>query len=275
MTGDNVVKKSIILTALFIIATLLLGCAQQAYTPVEPKPRPEPEPEQEMEQEAPEPEVEPAPEPEEKPEPKDEGLSYNFEALPEEEQRKIKQARNLLDEARDREENYFFRYSGPGVTQSDVWVKGDLMKRSIMRPTEVDKFNPYNMVYLNRATLKAEGWCETTKVTCYEGKGPFPESFAENNNIKTPKDWILELDNDFRWALDNKIGDQLYHIIDYNFPDKTIRLYVNDFRGWPARVEVYDGKSKIDSVITKGADVTYIYDDMDIGGVSDDDVIAG
>ncbi len=200
--------------------------------------------------------------------------SYNLESLPRDEQIKVKLVRNLLEEARDREENYFFRYSSPDITQTDVWVRGDMIKRSIRRANELDKYNTYNMVYMNTATLKAEGYCETTKAKCWEGHGPFTETFLEWD-IKTPKDWVLELGDDFRWALDNKIGDQLYHIIDYPQPDRTVRVYVNDYRGWPARVEIYPPGVKIDSIITEHAEETYLYDDMDIGGVSEADVTPG
>ncbi|MBU2560668.1 MAG: hypothetical protein KKD17_00060 [Nanoarchaeota archaeon] len=263
--------KRMVLISLIIISMLVFGCAQQMPAapeevgpgPVQEEPVAEAEPEPQPAEEAAEPaEAEPVEEP----------AGYNLDALPKVEQTKIKSIRRLLDEARQREENYFFRYTAPGVAQSDVWVKGDLMKRSIIRADKVDIFNKYNMVYLNRATLKAEGYCETTKSSCPEGKGPFAENFARRNNIKTPKDWLLELDNNFRWALDNKVGNQLYHIIDYNMEDKVIRVYVNDYKGWPARVEVYNGKTRIDSVITNTADAQYIYDDLDIGGVSDDDV---
>ncbi|MBW2971867.1 hypothetical protein KY359_02425 [Candidatus Woesearchaeota archaeon] len=263
-----------LLISVMIVSMLVFGCAQQQPAPkIEPDVEMEPEPEQEVEPVA---EPEPEPEVDEEPEPEaEEPEEYNLESLPKAEQSRIKSIRALLDEARGREENYFFRYTGPGVTQSDVWVKGDLMKRSIIMEAKVDKYNPYNMVYMNRNTLTAAGYCEARKASCPDGKGPFTESFSKRNNIKTPKEWILELDNNFRWALDNKIGDQLYHIIDYNMDDKVVRLYVNNYRGWPARVEIYRGKTKIDSVITKGADDNYIYDDMNIGGVSDDDVTPG
>ena len=112
---------------------------------------------------------------------------------------------------------------------------------------------------------------QTTKSKCWQGKGPFDESYSKWN-LKTPKDWALELGDNFRWVLDNKISDQLYHIIDYEKDGMTIRVYVNDYKGWPYRVDVYSG-SNIESITTKRALETYLYDDMDIGGVSEDDVI--
>jgi len=180
-----------------------------------------------------------------------------------------------MSEARNREENYFFRYTSPDILQTDVWVKGNHMKRTILRYDQVDKYNTYNMVYLNRESLIAEGYCETTKAKCFEGHGPFTETYSKWN-IKTPKDWLLELDDDFVWSLDNKISDQLYHIVDYHKDGNIIRVYVNDYRGWPARVEIYEDEGQsLDSLPTGKPDKTYIYDDMDIGGVTDDDVTPG
>jgi hypothetical protein len=267
-------RKPIItaILAVMLITLLLFGCATQ-YQVTEPEVEEEPvELEEEVEETEPEPEevVEPEPEDEEE----SEDTDYNFESLPKDQQRRVKMVRNLLDEARDRDENYFFRYSSPSITQTDVWVKGDVLKRTIKRDTELDKYNTYNMVYLNQKTLKAEGYCETSKAKCWEGHGPFKETFSKWD-IKTPKDWVMELDNDFTWRLDNKISDQLYHIIDYRLEDKTIRVYVNDYRGWPGKVEVYPPNIKVDSIVTKAALEVYLYDDMDIGGVTDDDVTPG
>lgn len=196
---------------------------------------------------------------------------YTFEALPKEQQRKIKLIRNLLTETANREENYFYRYSGPGILQTDVWVKGNVIKRSIIRETEVDKFKQYNMVYLYKDRKQAWGYCETTKSKCWMGKGPFDETYNKWL-MKTPKDWVLELGDEFTWALDNKIGDQLYHIVDFRENGKTTRVYVNDYRGIPYRVEIYNKVASIDSISLGTADEEYLYDDMDIGGVSDDDV---
>jgi hypothetical protein len=272
------VKQKIILASLMIIALLLAGCAvqqpgvpsqgQETEAPAEPEPAevtgPEPQPEKEP-AEMLEPEPEPEPEPE---------SSYNFESLPKDQQRKIKLVRNLLEEARTKDENYFFRYTGPGIAQTDVWVKGNMIKRQVYRPAELDKFTTYNMVYMNRDTLDAKGYCETSKAKCWKGHGPFTESYNKWM-IKTPKDWALEFGDDFTWALDNKIGDQLYHIVDFRKDGKTIRMYVNDYRGIPSRVEIYNRVTPIDSIITGTADETHLYDDMDIGGVSDDDVTPG
>lgn len=262
-------NKMLMIISVLLITTLIFGCAVQQQ-PVTPEPQ-DSEPEEEQEIEVPEPEPveeEPAVEPEE------EETDYNFESLPKDQQRKIKMIRNLLDEARERDENYFYRHSSPSITQIDVWVKGDMIKRSILRENELDKSKTYNMVYLNRATLKAEGYCETTKSSCFEGHGPFSETFSKWK-IKTPKDWIMELGDDFTWTLDNKISDQLYHIIDYKMEDKVVRVYVNDYRGWPGRVEVYPSGMTIDSVRTSAALEVYLFDDMDIGGVNDDDVTPG
>jgi hypothetical protein len=196
---------------------------------------------------------------------------YNryFESLSMDEKRKIKSIRKLLAQARESDENYFFRYSGPGILQTDVWVKDNMIKRSIHRADELDKFKTYNMVYLNSETETAEGYCETTKSKCFEGHGPFKETF-DKWLIKTPKDWALELGDNFVWRLDNRVSDQLYHIIDYSKDGKTIRVHVHNYKGWPGKVEIFNSK-KVDS-ITMTANVKYLYDDMDIGGVSDDDV---
>ena len=201
--------------------------------------------------------------------------TYSIESLSKEEQMKIKLVRSLLDDAKKSEENYFFRYSAPRILQTDVWVKGDIVKRAIIRPDEVDKFNTYNMVYLNQVTLKAEAYCETTKAKCWKGHGPFPEAYSKWD-IKTPKEWVLDIEDNFRWVLDNRIAGQLYHIIDYEKDGQTIRVFVNDYKGWPGRVEVYDEVGiDINSITFNDAKEIYIYNDMDINGVSDDDVTPG
>lgn len=188
-----------------------------------------------------------------------------IESLPASDQAKIKLVRKILATARTTEENYFFRYSDPAIMQEDVWVRGDVMKRTIMDYDEVTKQNPYNMVYLFKDTETAEGYCETRKAQCWEGKGPFPERY-EHRTIKTPKDWVLELGDDFTWALDNKIADQLYHIIDYNKDGLNIRVWVNDYKGWPYKVEIREDNPSGELI------EMYLYDDMDIGGVTADDV---
>jgi hypothetical protein len=273
-------KKIMILFAILVLMMTALGCAvqQQATEGIGQQSTEQEAEDTRTVEEVLEPN-EPAPPKVIKPDPQetkaDKGVSaessYNFEALPKDHQRKIKLVRNLLAEARSKEENYFYRYTGPGILQTDVWVKGSILKRTILRYDDLDKFKTYNMVYLDRNALTAKGYCETTKSKCWKGKGPFPESYSKWL-IKTPKDWVLELDDNFYWALDNKISDQLYHIVDYKKNGKTIRVYVNDYRGIPGRVEVFNRVTPLDSIITGRADETYIYDDMDIGGVSDDDV---
>jgi hypothetical protein len=201
---------------------------------------------------------------------------YDFESMTREQQLKIKLVRKLLASARTSNENYFFRYSDNKVLQSDVWVNGDMVKRAILRLDEVDKTHTYNMVYMNKKTLAAQGYCETTKSACPKGHGPFDETY-DTWKIKTPKDWITEVGDEFYWTLDNKVADVLYHIIDYKRTDgTTLRLYINDYKGWPGKVEVFP-KGKVDSIPGQGMKPleTYVYDDMDIGGVSEDDVKPG
>jgi len=262
--------KSIFAAIILTLILVVSGCAIQQQLPEEKPVEQEPAPVVQQEKPVETPQVV---EEQPKEEPKgDDG--YNLEALPRDQQLKIKLVRKLLDEARAREENYFFRYSGPGILQTDVWVKGDMMKRAMIRLDEVDKLHPYNMVYLDMSKKTAEAYCETTKSVCPQGHGPFPENYAKWK-VKTPKEWIVGLDNDFLWALDNKIADQLYHIVDYSKDGKTTRVYVNDYKGWPARVQIHSGKPA-DSIIKSSSILEdYNYDDMDIGGVSDDDVTPG
>jgi hypothetical protein len=198
---------------------------------------------------------------------------YNFDQLPMDQQRKIKSIRTLLKTARENEEDYFFRYSGPGIVQTDVWVKGNVQKRSILRLDEVDKYHQYNIVYLYKDTKKAEGYCETTKSACPNGHGPFPESY-DKWYVKTPKDWVVDLGDNFYWALDNKIDDVLYHIIDYRADGKTTRVYVRDYKGWPGKIEIHSTE-KPDSINAKSISAEYTYDDMDVSGISDDAVTPG
>jgi hypothetical protein len=265
-------KKTAILTFLIIAAMLIAGCASQQ-VPVQPVAQEEQTPAEEVQApvEQPEQPAEPAEETPAEEAPEEDTSGYNFDALPTDQQRRITQVRKLMDAARKSDENYFYRYSAPGISQTDVWVKGDLMKRSILRLDEVDKFHTYNMVYLDRVTFKAQGYCETTKSSCPNGHGPFTEEFSKRK-LKTPKDWLLELDNNFYWVLDNKIGDQLYHIIDYRRSDGTsLRLFINNYKGWPARIQTHS-TLKPDSLTPKTVTAEYLYDDMDIGGVSDEDV---
>jgi hypothetical protein len=263
--------KKIILPIFITILLFLAGCAvqQQTVDSLDGEPA-EIQVEEPEVQEEPEPEPEPEPVEQEPEQEKDDYLEY----LSKEEQRKIKLIRNLMDEARNRQENYFFRYSDPDVLQNDVWVKGNVIKRAMIRPDEVDTFNPYNMVYLYPASGKAEAYCETTKASCPEGHGPFTETYSKWE-VKTPKDWLLELGDDFTFILNNKISDQLYHIIDYydHEAGKTTRVYINDYKGWPARVQIFY-TTDINS-IGDVPDERWLYDDMNIGGVSDDDVTPG
>lgn len=269
-------NNKMILGIIFLISLVIMGCGEQK------QPIKDVNPSQEYtdsllevhEAEEPEPKQEHITKPTvDEPEQELDTNGYNFDSFSREEQSKIKLVRKLLDQARTSDENYFFRYSGPDVLQTDVWVKGNKLKRSIHRDNELDKYKTYNMVYMNRDSLIAKGYCETTKSKCFEGNGPFTETFSKWN-IKTPKDWVMDLDDDFRWALDNKISDQLYHIIDYNKDGQTIRVYVNDYKGWPYRVEIHPG-TNLDSITTRTAEEMHLYDDMDIGGVSDDDVTPG
>jgi hypothetical protein len=268
--------RRMLLAILVLIMLLVFGCAVQQQpseqtTTEQPAEEPEEQP-AEPELAAPKTTTKTAePEPAEE-QPAEETGGYNLESMPIEQQRKIKYVRKLLDEARAAKENYFFRYSGPGVLQSDVWVKGDLLKRSMIRLDDVDIFKPYNMVYLNRGNGKAEAYCETTKASCPKGHGPATESFSKWN-IKTPKDWLLELDNNFYFALDNKIDDVLYHIIDYRKDGKAIRLYIRDYKGWPGKVEVHNTETPDSLTPSKSILEEYVYDDMDVSGISDEDVV--
>jgi len=273
--GDNMDKRWALIL-LIVTAFLVVGCSNQ----VQPAPQNEVvpketavQPQQPVQEQVQAP-VETATEPAAQETTPEDSNAYNFEQLPIDEQRKIKFVRTLLKSARDSNENYFFRYSGQGVLQTDVWVKGNIEKRAIIRIDEVDTFHTYNMVYMDRTTKKAEGYCETRKAVCPKGPGPFPESYSKWY-VKTPKDWTVELGDDFYWALDNKIADVLYHIIDYRENGKTTRVYVRDYKGLPGRVEVY-GTTNPDSIIQgKGMLEQYIYDDMNIGGVSDDEITPG
>jgi hypothetical protein len=275
MAGDLMEKKTIC-AILVLMMMLVLGCAVQQQAPEQVAAE---QPAEDIPTEQPV-EAEPATtktttttkttEPAEE-QPAEEPSGYDFDSLPMDQQRKIKYVRKLMDEARAREENYFFRYSGPGVLQTDVWVKGDMMKRAMVRLDEVDIYHPYNMAYLDLATGKAEAYCETTKAQCPKGHGPATESFSKWK-VKTPKDWLLELDNNFYWALDNKIDDVLYHIIDYRKDGKATRLYIRDYKGWPGRVEVHNTERPDSVSPSKTLVEQYVYDDMDVSGISDEDV---
>ncbi len=259
-------EKKILLFIIAILSMLLVGCgAKTEIQPVEIEETVDVNEDAEKEQPAPAVKETVTAPVEEEPA-KEETTGYNLESLPRDQQLKIKLVRNLMAEAREREENYFFRYSGPGVTQTELWVKGDKMKRQFIRPDKVDKLNPYNMVYMDQITKIAKGYCETTKSVCPNGNGPFSETYSKWD-VKTPKDWLAELDDNFLWALDNKVSDVLYHIIDYQKDGKLMRVYINDYKGWPAKIEMYSGDN-INTPIT----TTHFYDDMNIGGVSDDDV---
>ena len=253
-----------------LLFVAIVGCTNYQPAPIHPQ---EPAPVEQEVQEVPvaEPESPQVPKVQPKVEspPEVTPVESSFEQLPIEQQRKIKFVRKLIDDARAREENYFFRYSDENILQTDVWAKGNVVKRAMIRLDEVDKSKPYNIVYLYQITKTAQAYCETTKSACPLGHGPGTESFSKWN-IKTPKDWLLELDNDFLWTLDNKVNDVLYHIIDFKKDGKLVRVYINDYQGWPGKVEIR-ATTDPDSKIT----AEYVYDDMDIGGVSDEDVTPG
>jgi hypothetical protein len=266
--------KRIITAILVLIMIFAFGCATQQQPTEQPTEEPPAETAAEETQAEPEPaatKTTKQPEPAAEETPAEDTSGYNFDSLPMDQQRKIKYVRKLMDAARTTEENYFFRYSGPGVVQTDVWVKGNMIKRAMIRLDDVDVFNPYNMVYLNRDNGKAEAYCETTKAQCPKGHGPATESYSKWK-VKTPKDWLLELDNNFYFALDNKVNDVLYHIIDYRKDGKAIRLYIRDYKGWPGKVEIHNTEKPDSLQPSKTIAEQYIYDDMDVGGVSDEDV---
>lgn len=186
---------------------------------------------------------------------------------------KINSVRRLAQEALKREENYFYRYSGPGTLQNEFWVKGDQIKTQIYEPNKLDKFTKYNMVFIDRAKGTAQGYCEPAgKGKCWGGHGPFTETVVKNMR-KTPKDWLEELGDEFHYAAQNKINDVLYYIVDYATEDGLYRVYLESWRGWPSRVELYKTGKPGEPGLDAKPDQRWLYDDMDVGSVAEDDVI--
>ncbi|MFC1722685.1 hypothetical protein ACFL0V_00955 [Nanoarchaeota archaeon] len=225
---------------------------------VEEEPEPEPEPEVVFE---PEPEVEEEPELSE--------YEQYLEGLSAPERSKIVGVRQLVEEALEREENLFYRYTDDKILQDEYWVRGDKIKLQFLEPDELDKFTTYNLVYIDRGTGKAEGYCETGgESRCWAGHGPFEETTSRLR--RTPKDWIKELGVEFAYSSQNKINDVIYYIIDYKTDDGLYRVWIEGWKGWPTRVELHkDGNTETDP------DVRWMYTHMDIGGTSEDDVVPG
>ncbi len=231
--------------------------------PVPQEPSASTEPETQTEQ-SPDTEVqEPAPE-----ETKDKYQDY-VDSLSAPERTKLKVVRQLVQKALNSEENYFYRYSTPTVLQREFWVRGDKMKIQFLDADRVDKFNYYNMVFLDLSKGTIEGYCETGgKAKCWKGHGPFPET-ANHYRLKTPKDWLKEFGDEFRYASQNKIRDVLYYIVDYDRDDGVYRVWINSWKGWPYRIEFFRDRNPAEG---KKPDKRWVYEDMDIGAVMEEDV---
>ncbi|MFH1063605.1 MAG: hypothetical protein V1729_00830 [Candidatus Woesearchaeota archaeon] len=222
--------------------------------------------------------LEPEPEPEVEIEPEPQSQGQDAEDVQEKvyqeylaklsasDRRMSKIVRTLVQKAMVTEENYFYRYSGPKRQQIEFWVKGDEMKVQILEPIQLDMSNLYNMVYLDRKSGKAEGYCETAgKSTCWKGHGPFSET-VEANIKMTPKDWLLKLGDRPYFASQNTIDGVLYYIVDYPTDDGIYRVTLGNWKGWPREVALY--KTNKPSQTVK-ADDSWLYEHMELGVVGD------
>ncbi|HII72477.1 TPA: hypothetical protein HA265_07010 [Candidatus Woesearchaeota archaeon] len=292
-------KKTLLVICLFLIGLMVVACAPQirceapskiidnrccvdsndndvcdSKEMTSPKTQQPPEDEAQAEpEETPEPEMEAEPEPEPQAEPEDDTQSYEkyLEGLTAPERTRINTVRKLIQEASEREENYFYRYSGPGVMQQEFWIKGNKMKTQIREPVTLDKNVVYNMVYIDLDKGTAAGYCETGgKAKCWEGHGPFTETV--NKNIrKTPKDWLLELGDEFMYKEQNKLNDVVYYEVHYMTDDGLYRVLIENWKGWPFRIELYKNGVYVENEY----DSRWYYEDLDIGAVLDNDLTPG
>ncbi|MFQ5474281.1 MAG: hypothetical protein ACE5DM_00425 [Candidatus Nanoarchaeia archaeon] len=254
--------KKILLVFLVLVTVAILGC-QPAAQPVEPQPEPAPE------VEAPEPTPAPEPEPiEEEPlvvEPEDDG--YNWDKISKSEQREILAIRKAMDKALDKEENYYYLYTGPDQFQYGYTVKGSKMRILFLNEQKLDKMNTKNVAYLNLDKNTAGVYCEHKNMNfCYDGPGSWPASVSEYKT-KTPKEWLESLGQDFRYQFDDSISGVSYHIIDYTVDGKLTRAWVDSWLGYPMRIDFHPDMSA-ESEPTK----SYLFEDMEVGGFTEDDV---
>ena len=259
--------KKLFVLLMVIILVFAVGCAQKVTVAPEPVPVEEPEP-------APVEEPEPAPveEPEEEesliveePEELDDG--YDWDSIPRSEQREIKNIREAMEKAMGKDENYFYRYTGPDQYQYEYWVKGDKLKIQVLEEDQIDKTTIKNVVVLDRSDESAEWYCEHSNMNfCYSGPGPWPAVYAEFYR-PTAKEWLSELGPDFRYRYDDTISGVSYSIIDYEKDGRLVRVWIDGWNGFPLQIDFHPDMDS-ESEPTE----SYKFEDMDLSVVDDDDV---
>ncbi|MBU0461907.1 MAG: hypothetical protein KJ574_04955 [Nanoarchaeota archaeon] len=265
---EGMINK-IILTILVLLVVFAVGCAQKVVVNQQPAPvAPETPttPEEQTPVETPETPVEQEPASPIVETPPTETDDYNWNSIPKAEQRQITSIRKAMDKALGKQENYFYRYTGPDQYQFEYWVKGDKIKIQAVEPVKLDKTTTKDMVYLDREKKTASWYCEHSNMNfCYSGPGPWPAVYSEFIR-KTPKEWLEELGQNFRYRFTDNIDGVSYQVIDFTKDGKLVRVWLNSWDGNPLKIDFHPD---LDSESEPTA--SYLFEDME-SGLSDDDV---
>ncbi|MFC1755368.1 hypothetical protein ACFL96_18590 [Thermoproteota archaeon] len=192
---------------------------------------------------------------------------YDWESIPRSERREIESIRKAMDKAVSRDEDYFYRYTGPDQYQHEYWVKGDNLKIQVLEQDLLDKTTIKNVVILDRSDESAAWYCEHDNMNfCFSGKGPWPAVYSEFYRA-TPKEWLAELGQNFRYMFDDKISGVTYNIIDYTVDGKLIRAWIDSWNGYPLQIDFHSDLDP-ESEPTE----SYKFEDLDMSSVSESDV---
>ena len=155
-------------------------------------------------------------------------------------------------------EEYSYKHTGPDQHQFPYWIKGDKVKIIVLDHSKLSNTVTKNVVYLNKKADVGEWYCEAPRPnSCVEGHGPFGYVTFDEYYRKSPRDWLLELGQDFKHVHDERIHGYTHSVVDFDVDGEIFRVWINTWNGLIIRIEHY-----ADSNFRKEPIARYLFEDV-------------
>ena len=148
------------------------------------------------------------------------------------------EVKSLIDKTKEIT-NYMYFFDASEVGSYEVWRKDNLVKKVYSEPVKLGKESYYNEVYLDMDKGTAIGICTDAGVLC---SPVWKKSFVLDYNRELPAVDPVTLVEQVSYA--EKVGTERVEtrattIIREDSTDKKVKLWLDDYYGFPLREVVY------------------------------------
>jgi outer membrane lipoprotein-sorting protein len=243
-------KKSVLaIAAMLLIFVLAVGCGQQAAPGPAPAAAPEPT------AAAPSAPATAAPQPSAQP-----------EAEPEPVKQMSSKVVELLGKSQGRVTSIEYMYQDALNKPEEwkTWVKGSKIHVELRELDNVRDDVYVDNIYMNTATQKASGYCESSVYRCADPNTAIDVTYRKYLR-KTPFDWLNDIGYVEKEAEETLQQRLVWKLVGETKDGKDLTMWVDEYYGMPVMVTIKEGSTKNE----------YIFEDIGFNGVDDSDLEHG